>query len=59
MAHVKNWEIHVTAMSYYTIHKASNILSVKGKKDAFVFMADRCKPENPSEGTYLATKNDH
>ena len=46
-------------MSYYTIHKASNILSVKGKKDAFVFMADRCKPENPSEGTYLATKNDH
>ena len=37
--------------TYYS--QSTYILSVQGKKDAFIFMADRWKPENPIEGTYV------
>ena len=29
------------------------ILPVQGKKDAFIFLADRWKPENPIDGRYV------
>ncbi len=31
----------------------SNILPVQGKKDAFIFLADRWTPENPIDGKYI------
>lgn len=33
--------------------QSTYILPVQGKKDAFIFMADRWEPENPIEGTYV------
>ncbi|MDR2680762.1 MAG: glycoside hydrolase family 43 protein [Tannerella sp.] len=37
-----------------TFHSQSTyILSVQGKKDAFIFMADRWTPENPIDGRYV------
>lgn len=29
------------------------ILKVHGKKDAFIFMADRWRPKHPSDGRYI------
>ena len=37
--------------TYYS--QSTYILPVAGKKDAFIFMADRWKPENPIEGKYV------
>ena len=37
--------------TYYS--QSTYILPVNGIKDAFIFMADRWKPENPIEGTYV------
>jgi hypothetical protein len=40
--------------SALTFHSQSTyILPVQGKKDAFIFMADRWQPENPIDGTYI------
>jgi hypothetical protein len=37
-----------------TFHSQSTfILPVQGKKDAFIFMADRWKPEHPIDGRYI------
>ncbi|MEY2869654.1 MAG: hypothetical protein RIR01_2154, partial [Bacteroidota bacterium] len=37
-----------------TFHSQSTyVLPVQGKKDQFLFMADRWKPSNPIEGTYI------
>jgi hypothetical protein len=37
-----------------TFHSQSTyVLPVKGKKDAFIFMADRWHPENPIDGKYV------
>lgn len=37
-----------------TFHSQSTfILPVQGKKDQFIFMADRWKPDNPIDGTYV------
>ncbi len=40
--------------SMTTFHSQSTfILPVQGKKDAFIFMADRWTPENPIDGKYI------
>lgn len=40
--------------SLTTFHSQSTyILNVQGKNDAFIFMADRWKPENPIDGRYV------
>ena len=37
-----------------TFHSQSTyVLKVEGKKDQFIFMADRWKPSNPIDGTYV------
>ena len=37
-----------------TFHSQSTyVLPVEGKKDQFIFMADRWKPDNPIDGTYV------
>ncbi|HKJ43888.1 MAG TPA: glycoside hydrolase family 43 protein, partial [Sunxiuqinia sp.] len=37
-----------------TFHSQSTfVLPVQGKKDAFIFMADRWKPKNPNDGRYI------
>jgi hypothetical protein len=37
-----------------TFHSQSTyVLPVKGKKNAFIFMADRWHPENPIDGKYV------
>jgi beta-xylosidase len=37
-----------------TFHSQSTyIFQVEGKKDQFIFMADRWKPDNPVDGTYI------
>jgi hypothetical protein len=42
------------ADSALTFHsQGTSILPVQGKEDAFIFMADRWKPENPVEGRYI------
>lgn len=33
--------------------QSTHVLPVAGKKDAFIFMADRWKPDNPIDGRYL------
>ena len=37
--------------TYYS--QSTYILPVQGIKDAYIFMADRWKPENPIEGKYI------
>jgi hypothetical protein len=38
----------------FTFHSQSTfVLPVQGKKDAFIFMADRWKPENAIDGRYI------
>lgn len=37
--------------TYYS--QSTYILPVQGKKDAFIFMADRWKPDNPIDGRYV------
>ena len=37
--------------TYYS--QSTYIIPVQGRKDAFIFMADRWKPDNPIEGTYV------
>ena len=37
--------------TYYS--QSTYILPVQGSKDAYIFMADRWKPENPIEGKYI------
>jgi beta-xylosidase len=40
--------------SALTFHSQSTyVLQVQGKKNAFIFMADRWQPENPIDGTYI------
>ncbi|TCC99000.1 glycoside hydrolase family 43 protein [Pedobacter psychroterrae] len=33
--------------------QSTHVLPIQGKKDAFIFMADKWKPENPIDGRYL------
>lgn len=44
----------VGADAALTFHSQSTfVLPVAGKKDAFIFMADRWKPEHPSDARYI------
>lgn len=44
----------VGADSALTFHSQSTfVLPVQGKKDAFIFMADRWRPRNPIDGRYI------
>ena len=52
------WTLHpnpaVGKGAEVTFHSQSTyILPVAGKKDAFIFMADRWRPENPIDGRYV------
>lgn len=52
------WTLHpnpaVGKGAELTFHSQSTyILPVAGKKDAFIFMADRWRPENPIDGRYV------
>lgn len=52
------WTLHpnpcIGADSEFTFHSQSTfIFPVIGKKDAYIFMADRWRPENPIDGRYV------
>lgn len=53
-----DWTLHpnpcVGKDAGLTFHSQSTyILPITGKKDAFIFMADRWRPENPIDGRYI------
>lgn len=39
------------SLTFYS--QSTYVLPIAGKKDQFIFMADRWKPENPIDGTYV------
>ena len=53
--HGWNWAIRVLARIHPqpSILKAHSYCLFRGKKDAFIFMADRWTPENPIDGKYI------